>query len=138
MEEFGKSDNLYSLLTEYEIKPWETWTIEEKVIHAPGTNIDLSTLTKQSTSYFYSGETKSLEAIHCSYNMHTVRCQVSPITRCLYSGPWLTFEIQLPQDDFHLLAWVLGDRVSPQQLPSLQSSYNLRGLPTSQSLLNGT
>lgn len=36
MKEFGKSDDLYSLLNEYEIKPWETWAIEEKVIHAPG------------------------------------------------------------------------------------------------------
>ena len=38
MEEFGKSDDLYTLLHEYEIKPWETWAIEEKVIHAPGKN----------------------------------------------------------------------------------------------------
>ena len=36
LQEFGQSDNLYSLLNEYEIQPWETWAIEEKVIHAPG------------------------------------------------------------------------------------------------------
>lgn len=53
------------------------------------------------------------------------------------SGPWLTFEIQLPQDDFHLLAWVLGNKVSLEELPGLKDDYNLRGLPTQQSLLEG-
>ena len=36
LRQFGCYDDLYSLLNEYEIKPWETWTIEEKTIHAPG------------------------------------------------------------------------------------------------------
>ena len=36
LQEFGKSDDLYPLLNEYEIQPWETWAIEEKVMHAPG------------------------------------------------------------------------------------------------------
>ena len=39
LKEFGKSDDLYSLLKEYTISPWESWTIEEKVVHAPGTQI---------------------------------------------------------------------------------------------------
>ena len=34
--QFGETDNLYPLLNEYQIKPWETWTINQKVIHAPG------------------------------------------------------------------------------------------------------
>ncbi len=55
---FGCNDNLYTCLNVYDIHPWETWHIEEKVVHAP--------------------------------------------------GPWLTFEIQWPQDDFNLLAWQLG------------------------------
>ena len=33
---FGTSDDLYTLLEEYPIRPWESWTIEEKIIHAPG------------------------------------------------------------------------------------------------------
>lgn len=36
LKEFGKCDDMYTLLNVYEIKPWETWTIEEKTIHAPG------------------------------------------------------------------------------------------------------
>ena len=52
-------------------------------------------------------------------------------------GPWLTFEIQLPQDDFHLLAWVLGREVSCDQLPPLKDTYHLRGLPDQQCLLEG-
>eukprot|EP00731_Ephydatia_muelleri_P021125 Em0013g852a len=36
LEQFGCYDDLYSLLNVYEIHPWETWHIEEKVIHAPG------------------------------------------------------------------------------------------------------
>ena len=36
LKQFGKSDDLYSLLEEYPIHPWESWTIEEKIIHAPG------------------------------------------------------------------------------------------------------
>ena len=38
LKQFGKSDDLYKLLEEYPIRPWESWTIEEKIIHAPGTN----------------------------------------------------------------------------------------------------
>ena len=36
LRKFGESDDLYSLLTEYQISPWESWTIEQKVMHAPG------------------------------------------------------------------------------------------------------
>ena len=36
LSQFGQTDDLYSLLNEYEIKPWETWTIEQKIVHAPG------------------------------------------------------------------------------------------------------
>lgn len=105
LEEFGRSDDLYSLLNEYEVNPWETWTIEEKVIHAPGKTYTLP----------------KLAILVCVY----------------YVGPWLTFEIQLPQDDFHLLAWVLGTPVSEDELPPLKQAYNLRGLSHPQQLLKG-
>lgn len=36
LSQFGQTDDLYSLLNEYEIRPWETWTIEQKIVHAPG------------------------------------------------------------------------------------------------------
>ena len=31
-------------------------------------------------------------------------------------GPWVTFEIQKPQDDFHLCAWQLGKQLSNEEL----------------------
>ncbi len=52
-------------------------------------------------------------------------------------GPWLTFEIQLPQDDFHLLAWVMGTKVSEDELPGLKEDYHLRGLISQEHLLQG-
>ena len=56
-----------------------------------------------------------------------------------HTGPWLTFEIQLPQDDFHLLAWQLGAGLGVEldagQLPSARSNYHLRGLPSEEALL---
>ena len=54
------------------------------------------------------------------------------------TGPWLTFEIQLPQDDFNLLAWVLGEKISAQDLPKSKNDYQLRGLSSEQHLLEGT
>lgn len=52
-------------------------------------------------------------------------------------GPWLTFEIQLPQDDFNLLAWVLGEQVSPAELAKSKDDYQFRGLCSEEQLLNG-
>jgi len=43
-------------------------------------------------------------------------------------GPWPTFEIQLPQDDFNFAAWQLGVRVSGAQRESLRQQMMLRGL----------
>ena len=36
LKQFGRADDLYTLLTEYQVRPWESWTIQQKVIHAPG------------------------------------------------------------------------------------------------------
>ncbi|XP_064381974.1 uncharacterized protein LOC135330924 [Halichondria panicea] len=88
LRHFGENDNLYPLLNEYQIRPWESWTIEQKIIHAP--------------------------------------------------GPWLTFEIQLPQDDFHLLAWVLGERIASEELEEARKTYHLRGLESDEKLLDET
>ncbi len=43
-------------------------------------------------------------------------------------GPWPTFEIQLPQDDFNLCSWQLGKRFSPEELPEKKQELQLRGL----------
>ena len=82
---FGRHDDLYSCLNVYDIHPWETWHIEEKVVHAP--------------------------------------------------GPWLTFEIQRPQDDFNLLAWQLGSPLPEERLECTKESLQLRGLESEVALL---
>ena len=51
------------------------------------------------------------------------------------SGPWPTFEIQLPQDDFNLLAWVLGEQISMTELVKSKDNYQLRGLSSEEHLL---
>ena len=58
-----------------------------------------------------------------------------PVT--IYIGPWLTFEIQLPQDDFNMLAWVFGTEVSGKELPDLKDAYNLRGLSSQEHMFKG-
>lgn len=53
------------------------------------------------------------------------------------SGPWLTFEIQLPQDDFNLLAWVLGEQIPTAELDKSKDDYQLRGLGSEEHLFKG-
>lgn len=43
-------------------------------------------------------------------------------------GPWPTFEIQLPQDDFNFAAWQLGVRVGGGERQHLRERMMLRGL----------
>ncbi|MBI4163089.1 MAG: hypothetical protein HY513_05380 [Candidatus Aenigmarchaeota archaeon] len=44
-------------------------------------------------------------------------------------GPWLTFEIQFPQDDFNLAAWRLGERIHDEnERKEKYSSLVLKGL----------
>ena len=109
LSQFGQTDDLYSLLNEYEIKPWETWTIEQKIVHAPG---------------------------KCVY----YRRDLAVLYTCpppLPIGPWPTFEIQLPQDDFHFLAWHFGEQIAPNDLPLSRTTYHFRGLDSEETLLSG-
>jgi hypothetical protein len=85
---FGQCDDMYSLLNIYEIQQWETWFIEEKIVHAP--------------------------------------------------GPYPTFEIQRPQDDFNLLAWQLGKEVPSNELASVKKSFQLKGLADEDTLFHNT
>ena len=86
LKEFGKNDDLYKLLNEYCISPWESWFIKENAIHAP--------------------------------------------------GPWPTFEIQRPQDDFNLLAWKLGEIIAADQLIQVKSDNQMKSLPDEQALMD--
>jgi hypothetical protein len=36
MQEFGQNDSLYGLLNTFHVAPFEGWTIDTGVIHAPG------------------------------------------------------------------------------------------------------
>ena len=53
------------------------------------------------------------------------------------TGPWPTFEIQLPQDDFNLLAWILGEQLAPQERTDNRHTYQLRGVQNEEELLRG-
>jgi len=44
-------------------------------------------------------------------------------------GPYPTFEIQRPQDDFNLLSWGLGCRCTQSSLPHMKNTLQLKGLP---------
>eukprot|EP00054_Salpingoeca_dolichothecata_P022945 m.151654 g.151654 ORF g.151654 m.151654 type:complete len:409 (+) comp24514_c0_seq3:1-1227(+) len=89
LKKFGVTDRMYHHLSVYEVKPWESWTIQPKVVHAP--------------------------------------------------GPWLTFEIQLPQDDYNLLAWQLGQPVSEgDKRAAIKSQHQLKGIANEQQLFEQT
>lgn len=85
LNRFGISDDMYNLLNVFHIAPFETWFIEERIVHAP--------------------------------------------------GPWPTFEIQRPQDDYNLLAWQLGQQVPSQELPSVKHDHQLKGLSDEETLI---
>eukprot|EP00048_Salpingoeca_helianthica_P021735 m.14158 g.14158 ORF g.14158 m.14158 type:complete len:400 (+) comp6348_c0_seq1:23-1222(+) len=53
-------------------------------------------------------------------------------------GPWLTFEIQTPQDDYNMLAWQLGNRPSAAALPDTKETQQIRGLGSEEALLEQT
>ena len=86
LKKFGKSDDMYKVLNEYNISPWESWFIKEKAIHAP--------------------------------------------------GPWPTFEVQRPQDDFNLLAWKLGEAIAADQLGQVKSDNQLKTLQDEWTLMD--
>jgi len=51
-------------------------------------------------------------------------------------GPWTTFEIQRPQDDFNLASWQLGKRFSGEELAMQKKSLQLRGLADEQTFVD--
>jgi hypothetical protein len=83
--EFGRSDAMYALLREYDIQPYDGWTIYPRIIHSP--------------------------------------------------GPWVTLEIQTPQDDYNLAAWRLGVRLDGAECKAEFEDSVLRGLSNADDLL---
>jgi hypothetical protein len=56
---------------------------------------------------------------------------------CLHApGPWPTFEVQMPQDDYNLAAWRFGERPDPAEREKVRDSLQLRGLADAADFLN--
>eukprot|EP00118_Oscarella_pearsei_P004907 m.21791 g.21791 ORF g.21791 m.21791 type:complete len:395 (+) comp28221_c0_seq1:46-1230(+) len=53
-------------------------------------------------------------------------------------GPWLTLEMQTPQDDFNMLAWRLGEVLSKEGMADLKENVQLKGLGSEEALLDET
>jgi D-glycero-beta-D-manno-heptose 1-phosphate adenylyltransferase len=51
-------------------------------------------------------------------------------------GPWVTFEIQRPQDDFNLASWQLGQTFTDEELPEKRKSLQFRGLANEEAFVN--
>jgi len=52
-------------------------------------------------------------------------------------GPWLTFEIQFPQDDFNLSSWKLGQQILEQdKLEKARQSFLLKGVSSEREFIN--
>lgn len=87
LSQFGENDRIYQLMNVDFVRPFESWTIQPKMLHAP--------------------------------------------------GPWLTLEIQTPQDDFNLLGWQLGQRFdSDEARLAAKKDTQLRGLTDEKALLD--
>ena len=86
IKQFGKDDSLYGMLGEYEVRPWETWIVRQRVVHAP--------------------------------------------------GPWLTLELQTPQDDFNMLSWRMGERIDAEEMTDAKEGIQLKGLPSEEVLFD--
>jgi len=78
LNEFGRSDSMYTLLNEFTIEPMTGWTVPEKILHAP--------------------------------------------------GPYITFEIQRPQDDYNMASWKLSERLDDTSRKKKYEEQVLRGL----------
>jgi len=53
-------------------------------------------------------------------------------------GPWPTFEIQRPQDDFNLFAWKLGAPIEPGKLDVIKADNQMKNFPDEMTLVEET
>ena len=53
-------------------------------------------------------------------------------------GPWPTFEIQRPQDDFNLFAWKLGTPIESGQLDTIKADNQMKNLPDETTVVEET
>jgi hypothetical protein len=86
LHHFAIDDSFYDLLNEYKVNPYDGWTIQPGLLHAP--------------------------------------------------GPYITFEIQLPQDDYHMASWRLGEKIEDEkERKKMQQEIQLRGLANPEEFL---
>jgi rfaE bifunctional protein nucleotidyltransferase chain/domain len=69
-------------------------------------------------------------------------CEIKPNdgwtipSKVLHSpGPWTTFEIQTPQDDFNLASWNLGKTIESEQLSKIKNDFQLKGVKDEEDFL---
>jgi D-glycero-beta-D-manno-heptose 1-phosphate adenylyltransferase len=80
------------------------------------------------------GQDDSLYGICNIFPVHPYDGWIIPPGVVHAPGPWLTFEIQVPQDDFNLLSWQFGERADEEKKNELQ----LRGLRDEQDVFEQT
>ncbi len=81
------------------------------------------------------GETDRLYSLLKPYPVRPREGWIIPAGIIHAPGPWLTIEIQTPQDDYNLLAWRLGERLSGEELSGRLEDSAMRGLPDADALL---
>lgn len=74
------------------------------------------------------GASDAMYALGVAYEIRPYEGWTIPPGTLHAPGPWPTFEIQLPQDDFNFAAWRLGVRVGGAQREQLRRQMMLRGL----------
>ena len=74
------------------------------------------------------GRSDDLYALGAVYEVHPYEGWTIPAGTLHAPGPWPTFEIQYPQDDFNFCAWQLGTRLEGDELARLRQELCLRGL----------
>ncbi len=74
------------------------------------------------------GSSDAMYALGVPYEVRPYEGWTIPPGTLHAPGPWPTFEIQLPQDDFNFAAWRLGVRLSGAELDELRQRMMLRGL----------
>jgi hypothetical protein len=87
LDRFALDDTFYDLLNLYKVNPYDGWTIQPGLLHAP--------------------------------------------------GPYITFEIQLPQDDYHMASFRLGETIQDEkERQQMKNSIQLRGLKNGKEFLD--
>ena len=64
MNEFGKSDALYNLMNEYEVKEGECWMVRPGFVHAPGPVLTIEIQRPQDDFNFLGKFQKPCSLIH--------------------------------------------------------------------------